>query len=79
MDGLNTFYQICFAFSCKSFFEAGLIAGGKGEVKVDKRASSQQWTHMDEPREDPPCDEREPRLVPYRTKWKVHQRNRRWD
>ena len=44
IDGLSIFYQIGFAFNCKSFFEAGLIAGGKGEVKVDKRASSQQWT-----------------------------------
>ena len=28
---------------------------------------------LDEPREDPPYDETEPRLAPYRTKWKVHQ------
>ena len=44
MDGLSIFYQTGFASNCKSFFEAGLIAGGKGEVKVDKRASLQQWT-----------------------------------
>ena len=35
--------------------------------------TSQRWTPKHEPRKDQPFEVWEPRVLPYRTKWRVHQ------
>ena len=73
VGGLIYFYHGSSAYGLKSIIEAGLIAGGKGGKQGRQTVFFTAVDRVNEAQKDQPYVVSEPRVVPYRTKWRVHQ------
>ena len=72
----NWIEHICHVASshdCNSLIQSGLIAGGKDATEGRQTVLFRAVDPMSEPQKDEPYDVKKPRMVLYRTKWKVYQ------
>ena len=76
-DWMEHIHHVGSSISCSSKIRSGLIAGG--EIgKDDKTVFFTAVDPRSEPQSDEPYDVAAPRVVPYRTNWKVYQNAVYW-
>ena len=73
MGGLIYFHDVISEYGLKLIIEAGLIAGGTGGKQGRQTVFLTAVDRVNEPRKDQPYVVSEPRVVPDRTTWRVHQ------